>query len=259
MTRAQIDPALLQQTHGNNYKLRVYPILAGKYKTVVIRYLESLPRAGAEHLYRLPLAYAATLPAFDLTITVADKRSRQSQGADAVGKLTFDRTGSFYTAHVSRERFTARGMLEIAVPAGDHPQSYTQVRDGITYFYVEVPTPVRSAPRPLPRAITLVWDASGSGAQRDRAQEFALLDAYFRKLQTAEVNLVRLRDAVEAAESFSILNGDWRALRSALERTVYDGATNFSSFVPDAKAATQEYLLFTDGLGNFGGRNFAAT
>ena len=259
VTRARIDPALLQQTQGNNYKLRVYPIPAGKYKTVVIRYLESLPRAGAQYMYRLPLAYAVTLAAFDLTVTVADKPGRQSQGADAVGSLTFERTGSFYTAHVNRERFTARGMLEIAVPVGDQPQSYTQVRDGITYFYAEVPTPVRSAPRPLPRAITLVWDASGSGARRDRAREFALLDAYFRRLQTAEVNLVRLRDSVEAAEPFSIRNGDWRALRSALERTVYDGATNFSSFVPDPQAATQEYLLFTDGLGNFGGRDFAAT
>lgn len=259
VTRARIDPALLQQTQGNSYKLRVYPILAGKYKTVVIRYLESLPRAGAQHLYRLPLAYAVTLPAFDLTVTVADKPSRQSQGADDVGRLAFERTGSFYTAHVSRERFAARGMLEIAVPVGDQPRSYTQVLDGITYFYAEVPTPVRSAPRPLPHAITLVWDASGSGAQRDRAREFALLDAYFRKLQTMEVSLVRLRDSVEAAESFSIRNGDWRALRSALERTVYDGATNFSSFVPEAQAAAQEYLLFTDGLGNFGGRDFAAT
>src|SRR5689334_3801805 len=42
VARARIDPALLQVTQGNNYKLRVYPILPGKYKTVVIRYAESL-------------------------------------------------------------------------------------------------------------------------------------------------------------------------------------------------------------------------
>ena len=259
VTRAQIDPALLQVTQGNNYKLRVYPILPGKHKTVVIRYLESLHVAGNRHLYRLPLAYAQTLAQFDLTVTVTEKPAPQVRGADALGEFAFERTGRFYTARVSREQFAARGMLEIAIPVSDRPQTYTQVYEGRTYFYAEVPVPARSTPRPLPRAITLIWDASGSGAQRDHAREFALLDAYFKKAGTVDVKLVRLRDSVDAPESFSIRNGDWRSLRRAVERTVYDGATNFAAFVPEAQPSAQEYLLFTDGLGNFGGRDFPVT
>jgi len=41
--RQRIDPALLEQTRGNNYKLRVYPIPANGAKRVVFRILETLP------------------------------------------------------------------------------------------------------------------------------------------------------------------------------------------------------------------------
>jgi hypothetical protein len=258
VTRARIDPALIQQTQGNNYKLRVFPILPGKHKTVVVRYLESLAHKGSQHIYRLPLAYASQLAAFDLTVTVADKPSRQ-HGASALGTLAFERTGQFYTAHVERRQFAAQGVLEIAVPMADRPRSYTQVRDGTTYFYAEVPAAARTAPRTLPRTVTLIWDASASGAKRQLDKEFLLLDSYFRKVGNVEVKLVRLRDAVEPAQSFSIRSGDWAALAGALQETVNDGATNFAAFVPDAQSAADEYLLFSDGLGNYGGTDFAAT
>ena len=58
VTRARIDPALLSVTQGNNYKLRVYPILPQSDKVVVLRYAETLGDAHGKQVYRLPLHYA---------------------------------------------------------------------------------------------------------------------------------------------------------------------------------------------------------
>ncbi len=258
VTRAQIDPALLQVTKGNNYKLRVFPILPGAYKTVVIRYMESLRGNGNLQVYRLPLSYAERLAAFDLTITVTEKPAQPSRGTDSLGELAFERSGRFYTAHVTREKFAARGVLELNVPSAERAQVYTQVHDGRTYFYTEVPVTAALAARSLPKSVSIIWDASGSGAQRDHARELQLLEAYFQKAQNVEVRLTKVRDATEPAQSFSVRGGDWRTLRRALESTVYDGATNFGAFVPEAKPAVQEYLLFTDGLRNFGSGDLPA-
>src|SRR6185295_19396319 len=63
--------------------------------------------------------------------------------------------------------------------------------------------------------------------------------------------------AAEPVETFRIANGDWRALRRALEATIYDGATNLGAFVPED--APGEYLLFSDGLGNFGDESLPET
>ena len=260
VTRARIDPALLQVTQGNNYKLRVYPILPGKYKTVVIRYAESLGVREGQYRFRLPVSYAERLASFELGVTVTEPAVKQLQKPETLGDLQFERSGRFYSARVTRQQFSVRGMLELSIPAAGRPQSYTQAFDGKNYFYAEVPAETIMAPRRLPRVVGLIWDSSGSGAQRDHAREFDLLDRYLRQAGNAEVRLIRLRDRADPAQNFTVRNGDWSELRKALETTVYDGATNFGVFAHASQGqGVEEYLLFSDGLANFGVRSFAPT
>ncbi len=70
VTRARIDPALLSVTQGNNYKLRVYPILPQSDKVVVLRYAETLGVRNGHPLYRLPLHYAEQLSQLSLAVRV---------------------------------------------------------------------------------------------------------------------------------------------------------------------------------------------
>ncbi len=116
--------------------------------------------------------------------------------------------------------------------------------------------PERSAPRARPATVGLVWDASASGAQRDHGQEMALLQQYLQALGTVRVQLSVVRDTAEATETFDITGGDWRQLRQRLEGLAYDGATNLAAMRPPAGAELT--LLFSDGLGNYGGGPLAA-
>ena len=99
-------------------------------------------------------------------------------------------------------------------------------------------------------SVQIVWDASGSGAQRQFDREQALLDAYFRRAGDTEVTLVRVADVAAAPERFSVRRGDWSALRRALQATVYDGASNLGAVRHDGVSA--EALWFSDGLANYG-------
>jgi len=228
ITRVRVDPGLLQATQGNNFKLRVYPLPPGGTRTVVIRYSESL--AG---LYRVPVEYT-DLESFSLRV----------------------RAGERSLAQVERKSFTSQGMLEVAVPSPRDALVHTQELGGRTYFYAEVPVSTDKAPRRAPRVVALAWDSSASGAARDHSREFALLGAYLRWMKAGEVILVRLRDVAEPPERFTIADGDWRALRRALEATVYDGATNLAAYALPQGA--EETLLFSDGLANFGEGGLAA-
>ena len=190
------------------------------------------------------------------TLNVAGAQAAPKATRGQLDGLNFTPAPNGYHAQVSRERYAGRGVLELDIPSAKGAQAYTQVFDAKTYFYAELPVPARSAPRALPAVVGLIWDSSGSGAARDHVREFALLDAYFRRMQNGEVRLTRIRDTAEAARSFRIVDGDWSALRKALETTAYDGATNLGAFVADANVA--EYLLFSDGLSNFGAQPFAA-
>ena len=252
--RGQIDPGLLQTTAGNNFKLRVYPIPANGAKQVVIRYSESLVERNDRLVYRLPLEYAARLDDFLLELRVGAAGAMPVVRPGALGSFELDDEGHFVTARVARAQFAGRGALEVEIPRQQRNQIHTQTIDGRTWFYAEVPVAMREGSRKPMRTIGIVWDSSGSGASRDQARELALLDAYLRRLQQVEVRLIRIRDTAEPTQTFRVVNGEWRALRQALESTPYDGGTNLGAFTPER--GVDGYLLFTDGLGNFGEQPF---
>lgn len=251
--RRNVDPGLLENTQGNNFNLRVYPIAAMGTRTVELKYAEALARDGMRWSYRLPLAYGERLQDFDLTLKVRGSAAPPNV-IGALGNVSFSRKGTTYQAHVARSRFAPSGMLHILTQASAQPQTYVQEHDGDTYFVAEIPVSTKRAARPLPKIVGLLWDSSGSGAARAHDAELAELDRYFKALDTAEVRLIKLRDRAETTTVFRIVNGNWDALHNALQNTVYDGASALADWQPQADVG--EYLLVSDGLLNYGASRF---
>lgn len=251
--RIQVDPALLENTQGNNFKLRVYPIPVMGTRTVELKYAEALTRDAKNWIYRLPLAYGDRLQDFDLTLKV-NGSSVAPKVRGALGTINFVRAEGTYHAHVEKSRFTPNGTLTLLLPASQNPQTYIQEHDGTTYFITDVPVSVKRTMRPLPNVVGLLWDSSGSGAARETGRELFELNRYFKALGNAEVRLTRLRDRAEATETFKVVNGNWDTLRGALETTIYDGASALGDWKPQTDVG--EYILVSDGLVNYGRTNF---
>jgi len=255
--RGNIDPGLLEVTQGNNFKLRVYPIPAQGVKRVVLRVAETLAERSGRSLYRLPLGFGDRVGHLSIDVRVDDAGGKPVANTRALGNLEFAHELGGYWIHANQTDFAAdhSPTLDIATANGAGPVSYTQTFEGRTYFIADIPLRSIEAPRDIPHRVGLVWDSSGSGAARDHGREFALLDAYFKKMRNGEVRLTRIRHDAEPVQAFPIVNGHWQALRDALAATAYDGATNLGAFVPET--SVQEYLLFSDGLSNFGDAPFA--
>lgn len=278
VSRTRTDPALLEKTQGNNYKLRVYPLPAQGTRRVVLELDEMLSSdsMGKTNMgvynttYRLPLQFAETVEQLYVAVHNSATPSRHSAmavqarlGAERI-RVTYaytsesdkePRSGSLVS--FSRKNYAGKDILIIDFPHTETSLIATEVRADQTYFYAEVSPPLsKPAPRKAPRIIGLVWDASGSGAARDHGREFALLDAYFKVLSSLNVELVIARDRAEAPQHFIIQNGDWQKLRAILENIIYDGATNAAALSPPRTADLT--LLFSDGLSNYGTGNFIA-
>lgn len=264
VTRTRVDPALLESTGGNNYKLRVYPLPPRGTRRVVLQVSETLAarRDGRREFadYVLPLDFSMVARRLDLTVAVPHFR-----GASAYwGKLMPQRLGvqresdGSALLSLTRTGFQAREPLRIALPLDDRePMVHAQAfRDG-QYFYAEVPLALQTQPRPAPRTVAIVWDASGSAARRDLGRELALLDRYIQSLRNVAVDLRVVRDVAEPVRRFGIANGDWSALREHLRTLPQDGATRLDQMAVPAGADVA--LLFTDGLGNYGEGNLPAS
>ena len=260
VVRRGVDPALLEQTAGENFRLRVYPLRPGGTRRVRIAITEWLTPDAKERLsLALPPDFAGTaadqidvhvrLHATDATgVRLGeglDGAAVQAAGGDS--DITLHRAG----ARAPAERGHA---LDVSWPA---PQRDTLMAERLgdqAYFHAELQVPDQPAPRAKPDDVTLVWDASGSGAKRDHEAELRLLAALFAWQPDVKVRLRVVRDAAEPDRLFDVRHGDWQALREVLKRVAYDGASNASAWTaPTARSpSTSLALLFSDGLGNWG-------
>lgn len=258
--RGSADPALMERAEGNIYSLRVYPLMPKIKRVVTIETTEPViaDAKGINHLD--PTAAFANIRGAKNTVLSVEGDT----AGIPTGAMRFDpsykHTGFMrpsaesiqFSGFLSLDKPRTGLRIDWTAPGGDTVIGSRFERK--SYFYADIPVLGASVPRPAPAAVALIWDASGSGAMRDHDREFALLDAYFRKLGHTEVTLVVARDRAEAPRPFAITNGDWSALRNVLEAIPYDGATNPAAWTtPEGFGGDKALaLLFSDGLANWG-------
>ena len=254
--RRNVDPALLEQVAGNHFRLRVYPIPARGTRQVRLVLDETMRRDGDAWRLDVPVHLLAGAGDFSLRVSAPDLASEPGVSG-AFEALDFRRWSGGYVAEVERDDFRPATGLVLRFPVQATARAYATVVDGEHYVLAELPVRLpQPRPRDLPTSIGLLWDASGSAVHRDRASEYAVLDRYFAAMGNGNVTLRLLRDVGEDGGTFAIRDGDWQALRAALERAPLDGATNLADWTP--APGIGEYLLVSDGLGNYGDGAFPA-
>jgi Ca-activated chloride channel family protein len=249
VTRAKVDPALLEVTASRHHKLRVYPLPGLASRRVQLEISEVVPGEGAM-TWRLPLAPQPRTGRLDISVRVAGVSARAVSALLGARRLPVRGDAGGARVALAATGGHSGGELRVALPAAPGPVLATQQFDGEGYFYAELPVAAMHSPRVRPRRVGLVWDASGSGERRDRARELSLLDAWWRELGDVEVLLQPVRDVAAPVERFEVKAGRWDALRERLSTMRYDGATRVSAL--HAPEGTDVALLFSDGLGNWG-------
>src|SRR5262249_25109641 len=131
ISRARVDPGILQATEGNNYKIRVYPIPARGERRVRVRYAETLPARGAFHVYRLPLEFAKGVPDFALTLRVASEHAPTMTRGTLPG-AAFRRDDGDWAVSLDSG---AGGAIEVTIPESSAPRAWVQRFDERMFFH----------------------------------------------------------------------------------------------------------------------------
>ena len=258
VVRRGVDPALLEKTVGNNFKLRVYPLPAKGTRKVVIAYEQELSKKDGSYRFILPIEYGNVLKKFDLHLTVFGSQETPKVDETPWGSFSFDRQGDGYMANYSKTDFDAKGQLVFSVPIKNESNTYIEKgKIGNEYiFYSKIFPDVAEKTKTLPKTIDLYWDASSSMSKRNISLELDLLGKYLSTIKDVTVNLNTFNVILSKSQKFEIKNGDWSRLRAALENQKYDGATQYG-IIDLKKASADEVLLFSDGISNFGKSDIA--
>jgi len=233
----RVDPALAEWSSGRSFRFRVYPIPANGTKAVRIAYDEELTSAP----YTLDLRYGVTVKQLDVVIDAGNVRVEST--------LPLARGGDGWSLHLTNARCDGtiridRDPLEVAVA------SFSPA-DG--FWYVSAPLRVAPASRAIEPSsqVVLLWDASGSAAERDDARVRAFLRAFAAK-QIEPVRISLIPFAIDVEDSHDV------TLETALTETRSGGATNLAGMLEKlpqlAAAGDARLVLVTDGVSTLGDR-----
>ncbi len=250
--RRGVDPGLLEKAEGNAFRTRIYPINPHSSRTVIIGYEEEINADSKANLnFVLPLQLMDTIPQFSLNVAVVHSAAAPLPG-EGDGKLQFEKQSDTYTATLQKSNYVPGRNISFSVPQPKgNADVLMQAFGSKYYYYISTALPAETIAKPLPKKITLFWDASLSGASRNTTQELALLNAYFQKINNAQVTLVTFSNAIVSKENYNVSGGQWSGLKNKLEQIIYDGATNYSCLDWQHTNA-DECLLVSDGQQTFG-------
>lgn len=264
IVRQGIDPGLVEMVKGNNFRTRVYPILAGNSRTISVRYLSELDYRDKQALFHLPLNFGEKVDDFSIRVEVVKPGTKPVIKEKAFAGFEFSRWQEAYVAETRLKDFLLDRDLTIALPQVDMQKVYVEKGpDGDCYFSVlDLNPPAEDIVRPgkkAPRHITILWDASGSRSKSNHEKELQLIEAFFKGVappagrKKITVDLIFFRNRRSAPRRFIIKNGNCSKLIAAIKDAVYDGGTQMSAISPRRREKVPDfYMLFSDGMSNFG-------
>ena len=253
IVRRGVDPGLLEKTEGNNFRARVYPMPRRGTRRILIAFEQELSQKNGQDFYFLPIANAVKLKKFKMHTEVVSRFVK----ADIENSLQLDFTQSrnSYISEVEQTNYTLNKNIALTFPRIDKPQLITATKGDESYLYGHIALEkLALREKEAPKSISILWDSSLSNEKRDFAKEYALLDAYFKELKNIKVTLTTFHIRAAKPVTFEVKDGNWQELREYLEKQVYDGATDGNAMVFPKGA--DEYLLFSDGIFNFGAKEF---
>ncbi len=256
IVRRNVDPGLLEKTEGNNFKARVYPMPAKGTRRVLIAFEQELYEKDGKDFYFLPIKGETKVDKFTLKAEIVSRFVE----VDTENSLNipFKNWRNSYISEMSKTDFTLKENIVLLFPKEEKPQVVVASQAEQTYFYGHLMLQNRASNlKTLPKKIVILWDASNSRRKCSIEKEIRLLDSYFSQVKNAEIQLNVFHIHSLPTESFLLKDGNWSSLHSRLEKVIYDGATSLQAMSFPAEA--DEYLIFTDGIFNFGNeeRDFA--
>jgi Ca-activated chloride channel homolog len=251
--RRRVDPGVLEKVEGNTFRTRIYPINPGGVRTVLIAYAQDLTGDSRNELrYSLPLSFSYPIEEFALDISVIHSKVRPLPESTDTDALQFREWNDVWTASLHLENYRANQSVTVRIPKPAGTTEAMMQPVGNHYFFTaSVFLQPGNIGRVPPGRLVILWDASLSGLTSHRKNELELLDAYFARLGKVEVTLVKFSNTVQEPKKYAVDDGRWGALRSELESTIYDGATQFGALDLN-RYAGDEFLLFSDGHSTYG-------
>ena len=239
-----VDPGLVEQVKGNEYRTRIYPIPARGSRRIRVEYVTPLVIApNGDAALGLPMP-DTKLDTRDVTISV----SAPGLAAPAVGGLgdtRFVTSEPVWRVESHETNVTPSDNVLVAMPHLPEVVSAAEYDRGDYFFAASIlvgEVPQDAEMPEMPDSWRIIWDASGSRSADDIAKAREFLNAL---PEYALYELHVFRNTLEEPQHLA----SREELLAVIDGLAYDGGTDFEPLKAVAAEAFEgPTLFFTDGM-----------
>ena len=248
ITRQGIDPGLAEQSAGNTFKTRLYPLPANGTRTIKIRYIAPVvitdEAAGRMAYYVQPLRFPDKLNHFRLTLNVASAQKPPVVQAGSLANMEFKNWQTIYTASTELKDIALTEDLYVALMTRPEESLALQKARKDNFFLYHKILNINELDKNITKPSTtpvVLWDASLSREKSEHDREIDFLKTVLK--DATKITLIVFRNVPEAPVEFTSIE----ELAKALADIVYDGGTNLPAALATVPKGSDAYL-FCDGL-----------
>ncbi|MCE3225475.1 MAG: hypothetical protein K0S32_26 [Bacteroidetes bacterium] len=260
IVRRNVDPALLEQTAGNNFRSRIYPIPAKGYKRILIGFEQKLLFSENSYLYYQPFFFKDKIENFKVSAEVFKNDVKPELYGKKNVTIQFSKWKENWKAKQEFKNYTPDKPLSFLVPANEkmNPVLVEMNKDGKSSFYFNVHPKQITATKKMPAKIVILWDRSGSSALSEQKSVMECLDAYMKKANYPPVKLVAFSNEITDVNHYSGNVNEWNNLKNYVKNLPADGGTQLGC-LDLSKFEGDEFILVSDGMSNFGAHKLKVT
>ena len=184
--QAGYEPALLEWIDGRSYRARIYPVLAGGTRRVVMRYLQMLPLADGRLRYYFPMRTDPPVRIGEFSLTVDLGKPGRSMDLSTLEDARIEDGGEKVT--MRRSGFTPQADFLLEARLRDLPPPVRVARfsagaESADFVMLRYVPDVEFAAAPKqPGSVVVVVDTSAGSDDSTRQLEVAAAEAILRSL-----------------------------------------------------------------------------
>jgi hypothetical protein len=244
----RIDPALLQMTGENYYTLRIFPFDpkgTRKIRFTVHQLMKSKKDAVA---YDFPLAFTDTIRKFTTTVRASGISLPPRDPGGIITEAFFHFNGSEANLLYERRNIIANQPILFELPIGQASLTCFGKKQETTHFATRYLPTISPSYGINAKTLTVFWDVSASGSQRQVDKEINFLKQYVALHKPSSIEIVSFNYKIRNRANFT--SGD-RSWISYLKNIVYDGGTQIGS-IDLSQVKSEVVLIFSDGINGYG-------
>jgi TonB-dependent SusC/RagA subfamily outer membrane receptor len=248
--RRRIDPGLLEMTTDDNYRVRVYPMPAKGTRKIKIVITEELSIKNNALVYILPLDVKGSISYFDLAINVFQTQEQPLTNEGIIQQRSFLKQNANYTLNHNDKDIELKRPVSFQIPIKENKVCFFN-NGANKYFAAHIKPTIDHGKSITISTATVFWDLSGSGFKRNISKDILFLDAFCKEENIAQLIVVTFSNSVQEIRKFNLDKKLSEAAKRFLEKNIFDGGTQLGNLDCE-KYNSDAYLLFSDGLSNYG-------